>query len=182
MTDYSIDKPGFFDTGRAMIVGCLCLVMILLFSSAKATTIYLSRHAEKQPDSSDPDLTDAGHCRAAFIARLLSHAGIESIYSTDYRRTRSTAEPLANSLDSEIRLYDPRALEKMAETLTTSGAVAFVAGHSNTTPQLVRHLGGEAEAMDESEYTRLYQIIINEKTVTTNLFTLPDKDIINFCE
>ncbi|GAB5454003.1 MAG: phosphoglycerate mutase family protein [Henriciella sp.] len=121
--------------------------------------IYLVRHAEKQTGD-DPALTDAGKVRAETLAELLSDKGLTQIYSSDYKRTRETAAPIAERTRLEVQLYDPSDLDAFAETLKSTEGVLLVVGHSNTTPPLAAALGGDpGTPIDEStEYDRLYVI------------------------
>lgn len=139
--------------------------------------IYLVRHAEKADDDPrDPILTDEGKTRAVALADRLASRGIERVLSTDYTRTRDTAYPLASRLGLKVDPYDPRDLHGVAEDVLDDGRTALVVGHSNTTPGLVEALGGEpGEAIDESEYDRLYEITIDGEEVTTQLhrFEIP---------
>jgi phosphohistidine phosphatase SixA len=138
----------------------LCLVLATSEPIA-AADIYLVRHAEKVTDASrDPELTENGLQRAANLAVILSSAGIERIFSTDFRRTRDTAAPLAELLGVEIEIYDPDELEELAQQLLALESAALVVGHSNTTPELVELLGGEGgPPIDEAtEYDRLYLV------------------------
>ena len=132
-------------------------------------TVIALRHAEKEKARTpDPGLTEVGEARAKDLARLLEHAGVRHLYSTPYIRTRSTLEPLAELTGIEIEPYSPRDLGALEQKLRDlpSGSVAVVAGHSNTTPQLVRVLGSEIsnlhdyggmkEVLGEEEYNRLF--------------------------
>lgn len=143
-------------------------------SDSEPRVIYLVRHAEKQladPANKDPDLTLQGQQRAAQLARVLRDSGIKSIYSTDYRRTRQTAAPLADKLQLQITEYDPSNLPALASRLRASSASALVVGHSNTTPQLVELLSGDAVSeIDEArEYDRLYILVLRDGKVTSLL-------------
>lgn len=121
--------------------------------------VYLVRHAEKVDDSRDPPLSSAGEVRAARLAEMLAEAGIERIHSTDLRRTRDTATPLADTLGITVELYDPFALSDLAARLRAEGGVHLVVGHSNTTPEMVTALGGDpVSPIDELEYDRLYVV------------------------
>ena len=133
------------------------------------TTVWLVRHAEKVDSTPASGLTAEGTTRACGLAHQLQSAGIETIHSSDYRRTRDTAAPVAERLGLEVSLYDPRKLEQIAATLREAGGVHLVVGHSNTTPQLVRLLGGEATDMDESVYHRLYRVTLDGERVETLL-------------
>ena len=80
-------------------------------------TVYLVRHAEKQ-SGDDPSLTSDGLLRADTLADLLSDKDIENIWSSDYRRTRETAAPLAERLGIEVQLYDASDLQTLADEIT----------------------------------------------------------------
>lgn len=128
-------------------------------AATQPITLYLVRHAEKQ-DGDDPDLTEAGVARADALADRLEDAGIEAVWSTDYRRTMQTARPLADRLGLDVQIYDPSDLSGFAGQLQADGDTAVIVGHSNTTPQLAGLLGGDPgpEIVEASEYDRLYVI------------------------
>ena len=135
------------------------------------TVVYLVRHAERAEDgTNDPPVSQAGEERARLLARMLGDAGIERIHSTDYRRTRATAAPLADRLGLQVESYDPRDLRALAARLQTEGGRHLVVGHSNTTPDAVRALGGApGDPIHESEYDRLYIVVVTGDGVTTEL-------------
>ena len=122
--------------------------------------IYLVRHAEKASGGKDPELTEAGRARAQALAYTLGDAGIDAIHSTDFKRTRGTAAPLAERLGLELRIYDWDAMAALAAAMQCAGGRHLVVGHSDTTPELVGLLGGESgPPIDEpSEYDRLYVV------------------------
>lgn len=129
-----------------------------------AAVVYLARHGETEGD--DPVgrwLSAAGWARAEALADELAGAGIGTIYTTDYRRTRETAAPLAERLGLEPVVYDPNDLAGFAarvrEALGEAGGTVLVMGHSNTTNELVAFLGGEPGApIAEDEHDRLYRV------------------------
>ncbi len=57
--------------------------------------VFLVRHGEKVDQSRDPELSPAGYVRAATLAHSLQNAQIQHVHSTDFIRTRKTAEPAA---------------------------------------------------------------------------------------
>jgi len=123
--------------------------------------VYLVRHAEKADDSRDPPLGDAGRVRADELTRVLGTAGITKVWSTSYQRTSSTAAPLAASLHLDVTPYDPSKLTEFATLLRATPGRHLVVGHSNTTPELVRALGGDPGAViPDWEYDRLYVVVI----------------------
>jgi 2,3-bisphosphoglycerate-dependent phosphoglycerate mutase len=110
-----------------------------------ATTLILVRHAEKASMQGDMPLSDAGHARATELARVLADARISTIYTTQYLRTQQTVAPLAKALKLE-----PRKIETgktyAADVVRTirekhAGETVLVAGHSNTTVDVLRELG-----------------------------------------
>jgi phosphohistidine phosphatase SixA len=125
--------------------------------------IIVVRHAEaaRDPDG-DPALTGAGLERAERLATLLRDAGIDTIHSTDRRRTRATAAPLAALLGLEPSVYDGRGLETFAERLLQARGRHLVVGHSNTNPQLVRLLGGDpGPDIRDDEHDRVYLLVLD---------------------
>ena len=130
------------------------------FQSSAPTVVILVRHAEKQ-SGEDPELTTAGRQRAEKLATMLRDADLTAVHSTDFRRTRSTARPTAEAKQLDLNSYDPRDLPAFAEQLREQGGRHLVVGHSNTTPALVKALGGEAEdTITEDEFDRLYIVTL----------------------
>ncbi len=135
-----------------------------LKSSDVATTIYLVRHTEKADDGTrDPDLTDEGRARAERIAEKLKDEKLTAIYSTDYKRTRNTAEPVAKMQDKTVTIYDPRDLEKFKDEVMKKhkkGEKILIVGHSNTTPNLANlFLGSNRyKQIEESNYENFYVV------------------------
>lgn len=153
------------------------LVAALLFvcvSSGDAhgpttTLVVLVRHAEKVTDGAvDPGLTSAGTYRAGVLAQVLADAGIERIVTTQLRRTRDTARPLAgrNDIVPEViavtRDLD-RHIQQVADTIRAMpGKAVLVVGHSNTITRIVQALGGPAIAnLEEWQYSILFTLVIS---------------------
>ena len=141
-------------------------------------TLYLIRHAEKQADGSrDPALTEIGKNRSEQLAVWLQDKNITEIWSSDYKRTRDTAKPLATGLGLELTIYDPRNLPDLVEKLAHNQSTALIVGHSNTTPELARLLCDCSVAdMDESEYDRL--IVISISNTETRVRTLQQNHLL----
>lgn len=133
--------------------------------SEEIFSIYLVRHAEKDVTPADPEnpgLSECGESRAEGLARILADAKLEKLYSTDYKRTRETAWPVARQLSLETEFYDPDELVEFSRTLLHQQKDALVVGHSNTTPVLAGLLTGELlEPFDEAFYDRLYLVTVS---------------------
>lgn len=131
-------------------------------------TIYLVRHAEKEVAADtprNPSLTKCGAQRAASLSSFLENVPLDAIYTTDYIRTKSTAQPTATKKKMEFKLYNPRELSEFSKLLLERKEDALVVGHSNTTGVLAGLLINEKiAAFDESIYNRIYQIVIHKNT------------------
>ena len=151
----------------ALLLGCRAQ------PSTPYTGYYLVRHAEKTADKDDPGLTEAGYKRAQDLAERLADVPLTKIYSSDYRRTRDTATPVAQAKNLDVVIYDPRALEVFTNTLLTETGHILVVGHSNTTPQLSEYLGGQAgePIIEATEYNRFYVLSRNGSRVTSIIDT-----------
>jgi broad specificity phosphatase PhoE len=155
----------------SLVIACFFLSSLLSLASIAEQHIYLVRHAEKQSDgTSDPALTETGKRRAMALAEQLANNNISAVYSSNYQRTKQTAAPLAQQLNLEVTLYDPRKLKELAATIKATQGNVLIVGHSNTTPALAFYLGGHAFGdIDESEYDRLYHLQIKNDQVTSSL-------------
>ncbi len=159
---------------RRSLLG-LCLLTLLVAAPSVAAqedvVVYLVRHAERAEDGTDdPPISEAGVERAWLLAEMLKDAGITHIHSTDYKRTLQTGKPLAEASGLEAASYDPRDLGGFAARLRSTPGRHLVLGHSNTTPDLVRALGGDpGEPIEEFEYDRLYVVVVDTDDVSTIL-------------
>jgi TonB family protein len=131
------------------------------------TTVILVRHAEKETDPAlaDPPLTAAGSDRARSLARILRNAGITTIYTTPYARTRATAAHIAEALGLtplEVQTGPTYVTEMVRRAVEVPrGATILVVGHSNTTRDVLRGLGvANAPEIPDAEYDNLYIVTL----------------------
>ena len=129
--------------------------------------LVLVRHADKaaQP-ADDPPLTAAGAKRAEDLAAALRNAGVTAIITTQLRRTRETAQPLAKALGivPEVISVGQRALvanpaagaqfppevlseraeyvKQLEQAVRGRSGVVLVVGHDWSAPGLIASLGG----------------------------------------
>lgn len=150
-----------------------CLLIGLFFSLSSCvdkdpviTTFILIRHAEKADDGTDdPDLKDEGNARAQKLASMLKDTPLTAIYSTRFKRTRNTVNPIAEIKGLEIGTYEahkPEVIEKMIEQ--HRGGIVLVGGHTNTTPWTANLLLGKDvyDDYDESEYGIILMVSVLE--------------------
>jgi len=130
------------------------------------TTYYFIRHAEKDRSDKtnrDPNLIQEGILRAAKWSLVFENVDFDVVYSTNYNRTKQTAQPTAEKKGLEVSIYDPRKLfsEEFAES--TKGKTVLVVGHSNTTPAFVNAVLGtkKYKNIDDSNNANLYIVTIS---------------------
>lgn len=151
----------------------MILTSVSLFADQQYS-IYLVRHAEKDlsdHSNRDPALTACGHSRAARLATQLQAIPFQRVYSSDYKRTQATAQPLATAKSLTIESYDPFKLKQLQDLLQQRKQTALVVGHSQTTSILAGMLAKvELKKLSEEQYDRLYQVVMSDdKTISLNL-------------
>ena len=161
--------------------GLLVLILTLAFAGtalAQKTTVFVVRHAEKDvsdPSDRNPPLSETGRQRAADLFTVLEKENVDAIFSTDYRRTRSTAAPVAENRNLEIAAYPPSDFAGLAEKVKGSyaGKTVLVVGHSNTVLQIVQALGGQPGIgeMTEEDYDYLFKVTIGPDGKTETAVT-----------
>lgn len=136
------------------------------FAQEQLTTFVLIRHAEKASDGTrDPGLTAEGEARAERLMELFKNADLAAIYSTPYKRTRSTVAPLAKATSMEVKEYNPRGTSFLNDIMKDhAGGTIVISGHSNTTPFVANALLGndKFKQLDESEYNKIFVVTISE--------------------
>jgi broad specificity phosphatase PhoE len=142
------------------------LVSTLLVSTAAAqSTIFLVRHAEKAAaGGDDPDLSDSGRARAESLAKVLQDASLSAIYTTELKRTRQTAAPLAKSLNLEATVIPAKDQAALVGKLQGSSGNILVVGHSNTLPDIIKALGvATSVKIADNDYDNLFVLILDAK-------------------
>jgi broad specificity phosphatase PhoE len=154
-----------------IIYSAIAVGLAWFFELQATTTVIFVRHAEKALVPADnPGLSDAGKRRAAELARQLVDAdvvpglGVDAIYSTSYRRTEETAQPVATALGLPIIPYDAANTETIIDEIVKEhkGKIVLVVGHSNTVPALIGNMGASKNVpvISEHEYDNIYVVSI----------------------
>jgi 2,3-bisphosphoglycerate-dependent phosphoglycerate mutase len=150
----------------------LLLPFVNLFSTPEnmanqTTTFIIVRHAEKDGQGKDPNLSADGKARAEELRHMLVDVPVHAIYSTAYNRTRQTVAPLAAQRGITIAEYNAvKPAKQLADEWLTahSGKTVVVCGHSNTVPELVNALGKNATAItiDEPHFDNIFIVTCPE--------------------
>jgi broad specificity phosphatase PhoE len=155
----------------------LFLMINLSLKAQKQTIIFLVRHAEKvlsNPSDKDPLLTEKGQKRALDLMKKLKKQKLAAIYSTDFQRTKLTAKPISDKLKNPIKIYDPKQLKTITETILqeNKGKNVLIVGHSNTVLETIEAMGGKRpiEKILESEYDYFFTVKISTEGLVEVIF------------
>lgn len=150
-------------------------ILILLFVfigqqqilAQKTTKIWVVRHAEKDTSNvkdRDPDLSPEGKERAADLAKHLRGERLDSIFATNYKRTKLTGFQLADKIGITIKTYDASKQNAFAKQLLANaeGKKMLIVGHSNTVQELLVAFGVEKPVKDltDEDYDYIFLLTI----------------------
>lgn len=149
---------------QRIVLGMICAIAFQPGAFAQGT-IFVVRHAERADTSAgapatmaaDPDLSEAGHARAASLASMLKDARISAILVTEYKRTQQTAAPLAKALGITPTILAAKDMAELMARRKQSDGGALVVGHSNTVPDVIAALGVAAPvSVGDAEFDNLF--------------------------
>jgi phosphohistidine phosphatase SixA len=130
------------------------------------------RHAERADQSSDSALSPTGVARAERLARMLKDAGITHLFTSEFRRTRDTAVPLAGMVHMKTEQLPAGNTQALVEKVSALGAHdrVLIVGHSNTVPEILRllHVAQPLTIADE-EYDNLFVVVPHATAAPTLL-------------
>jgi broad specificity phosphatase PhoE len=149
----------------ATLVAGMIASAVVPASAAPPLTVVLVRHAEKETNVADPPLTEAGRERAETLANMLAEVGITTIFTSEYKRTRETAAPLAKRLGLTVTVVPAKDLDALLSKVRAlpAGGRALIVGHSDTVPALAHRLtGAKVAELTDADYDRLYVATIGK--------------------
>ena len=175
-------------TPRLLAVALVALACAASRAAAQApTVVVLVRHAEKAnargPDP-DPELTRAGQARARALAEALADTRVDAVITTQYRRTRATAAPLAAARRITPEVIDVRQgdhVARIAQSVRTrhAGRVVLVVAHAESVARIISALGGPRfRDLCDSEYDTLFVLVLRpgqEPTLVRSRYGAPDR-------
>jgi broad specificity phosphatase PhoE len=153
-------------------------ILMLAVPAAAQQAVFVVRHGERADTAggaapmmaNDPDLSEAGKARAQSLASALKDAGITAIYTTEYKRTRQTAEPLAKALGLDVTVVPARDMSGLIEKVQGATGNVLVIGHSNSVGDVIAKLGAvEPVKLEDSDYDKLFIVVKGEKPVLLRL-------------
>lgn len=158
---------------------CLAILAVSEISAQGKKTFVLVRHVEKvastEMDKGDPELSPDGRERAQRLMHAIKKYKPHEIFSTNYKRTRQTAEPIANRRKKQIQIYDPARSAELIEKMMASKTDHYlIVGHSNTIPALANLLMKKEvfRQMLEMEYGVIWVIRMKKGILTkVEIFT-----------
>ncbi|MFN0173998.1 MAG: histidine phosphatase family protein [Saprospiraceae bacterium] len=133
------------------------------------THFFFVRHAEKAvlapgaPDPPGPPLSGQGMARADRLGEIMKDAGLDAVYTTNFKRTRTTAEKVQAHY-SNIPLpinYEFSDAWLANQLIINRGKRIFVVGHSNTVPRMVNKLMGSGSTLpdlDEKNFSAFFVV------------------------
>jgi broad specificity phosphatase PhoE len=140
------------------------IVAVAATVAAQPQAIFIVRHAERAPIDghvpADTGISVEGKTRAEHLAQQLKDAGITSIFTSEYKRTAQTAEPLAQSLGIRPEVVPAGDMRGLLRKIKTARGNVLVVGHSNTLPQLIAALGASTHVrIAEGDYDNLFIVV-----------------------
>ncbi|MDR7299267.1 MULTISPECIES: histidine phosphatase family protein [Roseateles] len=131
------------------LLACLLTGALALPVAAMPELVILVRHAERASEpAGDPALTPAGEQRAQALAQALVGLRVNAILTTQLRRTRDTAAPLAQALGLQVQPVEAKRggtaahVQAVADAVRAQTGAVLVVGHSNTVTAVLAALGG----------------------------------------
>lgn len=138
-----------------------------------ATTFIVLRHAETTGGGTNPNLSTEGLARADELKRILANVPLAAVFSSNYNRTKQTAQPTADDKSLAVNIYDPLNQSPLVDNWLSAyrGKTVLVLGHSNTAPALLNLFVGSNQYanLPDAEYDNLFIATVSEKGRATVL-------------
>ncbi|MFN2457863.1 MAG: phosphoglycerate mutase family protein [Chitinophagaceae bacterium] len=122
------------------------------------------RHADRLDDSGNSPLSEVGFVRAGTLRDSLIGKRIDYLFASTFLRTQQTANPLAESLNKPVQIYNKDTTNKLIAALQRiNGKKVLIVGHSDNVPAIVLGLSGQSvPVIGHDEFDNLYVIRIRK--------------------
>lgn len=157
------------------------LVFLLLFfigqliiaQNIDPAQFFFIRHAEKvKKGEEDPALTKIGEKRANYWAEVFKNTEFAAVYSTQTKRTLSTALPTANKSELTPIIYKTESIDLKQLSEKYAGKNVLIVGHSNTIPDMVNSLLGDDRVEEIGEFNNSNLYIVSYSVEYSDLVLL----------
>lgn len=142
----------------------------LAVQPTRPTVIYIVRHAEKEAETGNPHLTEAGRRRANELAFMFEQIELDAIFvsvtAKDERihRTSETVAPLLEAKALSATSYEAMEVRALAKRINErrAGQTMLVCGHSTTIPNMLRAFQLDVEGIEDplKSYDDLFVVIL----------------------
>ncbi len=144
------------------------------------TILYFIRHAETVGNGEivNPDLSEKGKKRAMSYVTYFEDKKVDSIFTTNFKRTVQTITPLAKNKGINPIFYDPNDIDYKNFIKQNKGKTIVVVGHSNTTPNFVNKLIGimKYSQMVDENYSDIFKVVpVGKNKAVEQVFVLEDE-------
>ena len=146
-----------------------CLSGVAGVAAAAEQVIFVVRHAERADGgagtggmtaANDPPLSAAGAERAKRLAATLASAGVAHAFTTEFRRTRDTAAPLAAKAGIAPTVVSSKDGAGLVRQIREAKGNVLIVGHSNTVPEILKQLGVTTPiSIADDEYDNLFVVV-----------------------
>jgi phosphohistidine phosphatase SixA len=143
-------------------------MLVLMLTSCTTTQIfYIVRHAEKQDNSEDPPLSEAGIARGIALEKYMADKKLDTVFTSLYKRAALTGLSVSfpQSLPHiQLKQWPQTDLNDFIKRLKkiSGNRNLLIVGHTNTIPPMVQALSGQSiAAIPEDVYNIIYTITIS---------------------
>ncbi len=139
-----------------------------------STVLYFIRHSEISDENRDPNLSFKGKQSAQRYATYFKDKKLDSIYTTNFNRTRETAETVAENSGMPYEYYNPNHIDVELFLKNNKGNHILFVGHSNTVPKSVNSFIGKMKYTQilEDEFDEIYRVMLTNGNTLDDVLSL----------
>lgn len=150
------------------------------------TVFYFIRHAETVGDGGivNPDLSITGKARAKKWTAYFKGKKLDSIFTTNFKRTLQTITPIAKSKGIAPIYYNPSDIDYANFMKQNKGKNILIVGHSNTTPNFVNKLIGSMKysQMVDENHSDIFKVVVGNKNIGVEEVFVLEEELVKITE